>query len=144
MPLSANEQHIILSILLMAGLHGLMLIWMGCTRVPALFLFPVKNPKSQKQVLDSLPRWARWPADNYNNISEAPTSFYAVAIAIILLGRADYWDAVLCLSYVGLRFVHSVFQATINFIPVRFGLFALSWGVLIALTVRHLISLLGL
>jgi len=144
MPLSPPEQQIILAIFLMAALHGLMLVWMGFTRVPALFLFPVKNPKSQKQVLESLPRWARWPADNYNNLSEAPTTFFAVAIAIILIQTADELDAILCLSYVGIRFLHSVFQATVNFIPVRFGLFALSWVVLIGLIGRHLMSMLGL
>ena len=44
-------------------------------------------------------------------------------------------------AYVALRMAHSLFQATVNRILVRFYLFALSSVTLIALTVRAAIAL---
>jgi hypothetical protein len=67
---------------------------------------------------------------------EQPTVFYAVALALALLGQGDGVNATLAWVYVALRVVHSVFQATVNKIEVRFALFALSSLVLIALSVN--------
>jgi hypothetical protein len=65
-----------------------------------------------------------------------PTLFYAVGLALAMLGDASAWSVNLAWTYVGLRVVHSVFQATVNKIEVRFTLFALSSLVLMALSVR--------
>ena len=69
-----------------------------------------------------------------------PTQFYAVAIALALLG-GNAIDVYLAWAYVGLRVVHSIFQATVNKIEVRFTFFALSSFVLIGLTVRAVLLL---
>jgi hypothetical protein len=77
----------------------------------------------------------RWKADNYNHLMEQPTLFYAIAIVLALV-EPDATNRALAWGYVGLRVAHSLVQALVNKIEVRFGLFALSSLVLIVLSVR--------
>ena len=69
---------------------------------------------------------------------EQPTVFYAVALSLALLGQGDGINLTLAWAYVGIRVVHSLLQALINKIELRFVLFALSSLVLIGLTVNAL------
>ena len=48
------------------------------------------------------------------------------------------------ISYVGLRVVHSLVQASVNVIMLRWALFMVSSGVLVALAVRAALVLFGL
>jgi hypothetical protein len=91
----------------------------------------------------SLPAVVRWKADNYNHLMEQPTLFYAVALTLSLLGRGDGLDLTLAWVYVGLRVVHSVWQATTNVIEIRFTLFFVSSLVLAAMTVRAGLAAMG-
>jgi hypothetical protein len=72
------------------------------------------------------PRNVQWKAQNYNHLHEAPTVFYAVALALALLGAGNGLNATLAWAYVGLRVVHSLVQATVNKVMLRFLIFALS------------------
>ena len=83
-----------------------------------------------------LPPKAGWPAHNYNHLLEQPTAFYAVVLVLALLGATDLPTRVAAWSYVTLRIVHSVWQASINQVMGRFVLFALSSLVLVALVIR--------
>jgi hypothetical protein len=80
-------------------------------------------------------------ADNYNHLHEQPTVFYAVALAAHLAAAADAVNIGLAWTYVALRIVHSLVQATRNIIMVRFSVFALATLVLAALLVRTLLAL---
>jgi hypothetical protein len=73
---------------------------------------------------------------------EQPTIFYAIVFALVLMGFDARINVYLAWGYVGLRIVHSIFQATINIVPVRFLLFLLSTLCLIALTIHAAIFLL--
>ncbi|MEI9852534.1 MAG: MAPEG family protein [Sphingomonas sp.] len=85
-------------------------------------------------ILDTmLEERTQWPTHNYNHLMEQPTLFYALALALAVLGAGDGWNAVLAWAYVGLRVLHSLVQATFNKISVRFALFALSSFVLMGL-----------
>ena len=55
---------------------------------------------------------------------------------ITLCGAGDGLNAGLAWTYVALRVVHSVVQATVNVIPLRFGVFTQATLVLVALAVR--------
>jgi hypothetical protein len=108
----------------------IMLLWAVAVRMPAL-----KNAKIQKHRtvggrgsdLDGiLPRETQWKAHNYNHLMEQPTIFYAVTLILAVIGHGTGFNATLAWVYVGLRIVHSIWQATVNTIPVRFGLFTLS------------------
>jgi hypothetical protein len=115
-----------------------MWLWMYVTRIPAIQSMGLKlDPQvPPRELMNRLPANVRWKADNYNHLFEMPTLFYAVALSLAMLGDATSWSVNLAWGYVVLRVVHSVFQATVNKIEVRFTLFALSSLVLMALSVR--------
>ena len=110
--------------------------WMYATRLPALFRTRMKlDPRAPRgEQLNQLPAEVRWKADNYNHLMEQPTIFYALALALALLGEGAGGSLVLAWVYVVLRVVHSLVQALINKIELRFTLFVLSSLVLVALT----------
>lgn len=89
-----------------------------------------------------LPPKALWPGHNHNHLHWQPTLFYAVLLAMAvggLWGQADLW---LAWAYVGLRVVHSLYQATVNVVSVRARLYLAYTLVLVALAVRSLLALL--
>lgn len=89
-----------------------------------------------------LPASVRWKADNYNHLMEQPTVFYAIVITLVLLGPSGDTAWVLAWSYVALRVVHSLTQALVNKIELRFLLFVLSNIPLIGLTYEAVITFL--
>jgi hypothetical protein len=121
-----------------------MWVWMYATRIPAINKLPKAAEPGADQGWTSamleglLPREVQWKAHNYNHLHEAPTVFYAVALALALIGQGDGLNAQIAWVYVALRIVHSVFQATVNKVMPRFALFAASSLALMALVV-HLV-----
>jgi hypothetical protein len=65
-----------------------------------------------------------------------------MVIVLALLPASGTIEVGLAWSYVGSRVVHSLFQATINKIEVRFALFVLSSLILLALVIRAAMLLL--
>lgn len=112
--------------------------WMYVTRIPAIRRARMKlDPNAPRgEQMATLPPEVRWKADNYNHLFEQPTLFYAVGLVLALVTRDEGTDGAIAWAYVGLRVVHSVFQATVNKIEVRFALFFFSSLVLAALTAR--------
>lgn len=115
-----------------------MWLWMYVTRIPAIQASRMKlDPELPNgQQMSTLPARVRWKADNYNHLMEQPTIFYAAALVLAVVGDASQVSLGLAWAYVGLRVAHSVFQATVNKIEVRFAIFALSSLVMAALAVR--------
>ena len=126
----------------LAGWTMVMWLWMYVTRIPAMNKAKIDSKNlvgGTGQSLDQvLPPNIQWIAQNYNHLHEAPTVFYAVALALALIGQGDGLIAQLAWAYVGLRIAHSIVQAVWNRVMIRFLLFALSSLALIALTL-HLI-----
>ncbi len=112
-----------------------MWLWMYITRIPAIQKSKMKlDPNEVNGVqMSQLPARVRWKADNYNHLLEQPTIFYATAMALLLLGAGSGINVTLAWVYVGLRIAHSLLQALVNKIEVRFGLFVLSSLVLVAM-----------
>ncbi len=110
--------------------------WMYALRIPAMSKAKI-NPQDARfpGSLNALPDGARQVADNYNHLMEQPTIFYALVMVTYLAGQQDGLTAGLAWSYVGLRIVHSLVQNTINQVPLRFLVFAISSIVLIVWTV---------
>lgn len=117
-----------------------MWFWLYGTRIPALSAAKVDPDDlvhDPTKGLDSvLPPQVMWKAHNYNHLHEAPTVFYAVAITLAIVGAGDGINAQLGWAYVALRVVHSVIQATVNKVMLRFLIFAISSFVLMALVFR--------
>lgn len=121
----------------------IMLIWLAIVRAPILAkikLPPEKSRGARGSDLDGVvPAPAQWPAHNYAHLMEQPTLFYATVIILALAGAGQI-DVMLAWAYVGLRVVHSIWQAAVNTIPVRLLLFLISSLVLIVLAVRALLA----
>jgi hypothetical protein len=115
-----------------------MWLWMYAVRLPALTASGLKpdDARNTKALDDVLPPEAQWKAHNYNHLHEAPTLFYSVAIVLAVIGQGDGINAMIAWAYAGLRIAHSLVQATINKVALRFALFALSSLALIALIVH--------
>ena len=114
-----------------------MWVWMYVTRIPAMRTANVdlaELTRTGKKL--ELPVEVARVADNYNHLHEQPTIFYALALAAQVSGAADAVSIGLAWGYVLLRVVHSIVQATVNVIPVRFSVFALGTVVLLALLAR--------
>ncbi|MDD3799199.1 MAG: MAPEG family protein [Novosphingobium sp.] len=118
--------------------------WMYGVRVPAMgkvSLSPEEQSRLTGAKLDEmLPPNVQWKAHNYNHLHEAPTVFYAVALLLAVAGGGDGLAAQLGWAYTVLRIVHSLIQATVNKVMLRFAVFALSSFVLMALVVLALIA----
>ena len=138
------QAEILQPLAVLAGWTMVMWIWMYATRIPAINKLPKPTEAGADQgwtgaMLESLiPREIQWKAHNYNHLHEAPTVFYAVALALAMIGQGDGMNATIAWAYVALRIVHSVYQATVNKVMPRFMLFVLSSLCLMALTL-HLI-----
>ncbi len=111
-----------------------MLVWLYVRRLPMLFQFALARPTpADGEATRSLSAQVQWPADNYNNLMEQPTLFYALALGIYLSGQSNFDVEYLAWLYVALRITHSIIQATVNIVIIRFGLFMASSGVLAVL-----------
>ena len=114
-----------------------MWVWLYATRIPAMKAAKIdvaaKVGGASRDLDELLPPQVQWKAHNYNHLHEAPTVFYAVALVLAIVGHGDGVNAALGWAYVGLRVLHSLIQATVNRVTVRFAVFALSSLVLMAL-----------
>ncbi|PKP96166.1 MAG: hypothetical protein CVT74_17855 [Alphaproteobacteria bacterium HGW-Alphaproteobacteria-13] len=121
-----------------------MWLWMYATRIPAMNAAGIDSKNliggDGGSLRAKLPDTVSWKADNYNHLHEAPTLFYAVAIVLAIIGQGDGFNTMLAWAYVALRVAHSIVQATVNRVIVRFALFALSSLVLIALILHAAIA----
>lgn len=122
-----------------------MWVWMYATRIPAIVATKMQlDPNAPRgEQMATLPPNVRWKADNYNHLMEQPTIFYALAISLAVLGEGDGINLYFAWAYVGLRVVHSLVQAVVNKIQVRFLLFVLSNVPLFALTFKAAVAALG-
>lgn len=112
-----------------------MWLWMYATRLPAMTKAGIKPDDAQNTgaLAGMLPQEVQWKANNFNHLHESPTLFYAVAIMLALIGQGDGVNALIAWAYVALRVAHSIVQATINKVALRFALYALSSIALMAL-----------
>ena len=124
-----------------------MWLWMYATRIPAIRNGKVMDGSTVgttgASLRTQLPDRVSWKADNYNHLHEAPTVFYAVALVLAIIGQGDGINAAIAWIYVGLRVAHSIWQATVNRVMVRFALFALSSLALVALILHAAMAVFG-
>jgi hypothetical protein len=112
--------------------------WLYATRIPAIaknrLVYDPSRPNAE--FLQQLPPRVRWKADNYNNLMEQPTLFYAVCLTLAFLGAGDGLNDILAWLYVIIRIGHSLIQALINAIALRFPIFMVGSLVLLVLSLR--------
>jgi hypothetical protein len=120
-----------------------MLFWMAGVRLPALKKAGIDlgaRPGGRGQDLEGqVDPQVNWPAHNYSHLMEQPTVFYPTVLILAVVG-AGAADVALAWAYVALRIIHSIWQATVNKVPVRFLLFILSTFALLALAIRAVMA----
>lgn len=126
----------------------IMMMWMLITRGPELSKVRERvgslAPGGRYQDIEKLiPDRVNWKSHNYTHLMEQPTVFYPAVIILHLAGAATTVNLALAWAYVGLRIVHSIWQATVNRIPVRIALFATSSFALVALAINAVRATLG-
>lgn len=122
----------------------IMLLWTAGTRFPAMAKsgMDLKNaaPGGRGQDLEGvLPDKVNWKSHNYAHLMEQPTIFYPTVIILAIMA-AGATDVLLAWIYVGLRIIHSLWQALVNIVGIRFLLFVLSTIALLILAVRAVMA----
>lgn len=122
----------------------IMLAWVAATRFSAMAKAGVDirtaPPGGRGVNLDGvLPDSVQWKSHNYTHLVEQPTLFYATVVILTIMG-AGALDVLLAWVYVAIRIVHSLWQATVNRIPVRFSLFLLATACLLVLAIRAVMA----
>ncbi len=118
----------------------IMLVWMAVTRMPAMKKAGIdisKRVGGRGQNLEGvIPDEVQWKSHNYTHLHEQPTLFYAIVLVLVLMEQNASINVWLAWGYVGLRIVHSIVQATVNIVMIRFAFFALSTLCLVGLTIH--------
>lgn len=106
----------------------IMFFWMVATRLSTMpkLKISLEDAERTSELAKKLPAKIQWKADNYNHLLEQPTIFYATAFLLALVGGGDGINLSLAWFYVGGRIIHSIVQATINKVMLRFTLFLLT------------------
>lgn len=132
--------NILQPVVTLLGWSMVMWIWMYATRLPAMQKANIDAPNLVGSTGGDLDRIldpkVQWKAHNYNHLMEQPTLFYAVAIILYISGYGDGINNMIAWGYVITRILHSLFQALVNRVIVRFGIFIVSSLCLIALIVH--------
>lgn len=124
-----------------------MLAWVGATRLPAMrragLSFRGLVGTRGQSLEGKLPDSVQWKSHNYSHLMEQPTLFYAVALCLAVMGEGSGANAGLAWVYVALRVVHSLIQATVNVVWLRFLVFVASTLTLAGLALNAAFSLLS-
>ncbi len=126
----------------------IMLFWLAVTRLPAMSKagIDLKTAPPGGRGIDLepvLPAKLNWISHNYTHLMEQPTLFYAVVGILALAGTGSGLNLTLAWGYVGLRIVHSLWQALINVTSIRFLIFLLSTACLLILAINAVRATLG-
>jgi hypothetical protein len=121
----------------------IMLFWLAGVRLPALKKAGIDlgaRPGGRGQDLEGQiePR-INWPSHNYSHLMEQPTVFYPTVVILAIMGPGAL-DVTLAWAYVALRIIHSIWQATVNKVPVRFLLFISATMALVVLAIRAVMA----
>jgi hypothetical protein len=122
-----------------------MLFWMAGTRLPAMSKIGMDlskaAPGGRGQDIDPhVSPSVAWKSHNYTHLMEQPTIFYATIMILAISGGATSLSVSLAWGYTVLRVIHSIWQATINTVAIRFVFFLLSSLCLTILAVQALLA----
>jgi hypothetical protein len=122
-----------------------MLFWMAGTRLPAMSKIGMDlskaAPGGRGQDIDPhVSPSVAWKSHNYTHLMEQPTIFYATIMILAISGGATSLSVSLAWGYTVLRVIHSIWQATVNTVAIRFVFFLLSSLCLTILAVQALLG----
>lgn len=140
---------ILTPVVALAGWTLVMVGWMLAARLPAMKragidaarMVGTSGAQLRVRLAEQGEDRSSWPADNYNHLHEQPTVFYAIAIVLALIGQGDGVNLTLAWAYVAFRVAHSIVQAALGVVMLRFVCFLGATVALAALVVRAALAL---
>jgi hypothetical protein len=122
----------------------IMMVWMAATRLPAMKKIGVDLGTAVGgrgvDIDPNVPPSVAWKSHNYAHLMEQPTIFYATILILAVAGAVTPLMVSFAWGYTILRILHSLWQATVNKVSIRFMLFLLSSICLIVLSVHAVIA----
>jgi hypothetical protein len=122
----------------------IMMVWMAATRLPAMKKVGIDLGTAVGgrgvDIDPNVPQSVAWKSHNYAHLMEQPTIFYATVLILAVAGAVTPFMVSLAWSYTILRVLHSLWQATINKVSIRFVLFLLSSICLVVMAVHAVIA----
>jgi hypothetical protein len=118
-----------------------MFVWLAIARAPYV-RGRIPDGSRGADIERDHPGKPNWPAHNYQHLMEQPTIFYAIVLTLVLMRFDAPVNVWLAWGYVGFRIVHSIIQATVNIVRVRFLLFLGATICLACLTVHAILFML--
>lgn len=122
----------------------LMLLWMAGTRLPAMKKVGIELGSAVGgrgvDIDPNVPPSVAWKSHNYAHLMEQPTIFYATIMILAIANAATPTLVALAWGYTVIRILHSIWQATINKVNIRFMLFLFSTVCLMILAVSALLA----
>ena len=122
----------------------IMLFWMAGTRLPAMKKVGIDLGTAVGgrgvDIDPNVPPSVAWKSHNYAHLMEQPTIFYATIMILAITGAVTPLLVSFAWGYTILRVLHSVWQATVNKVSIRFVLFLLSSICLTVLAVHALLA----
>jgi hypothetical protein len=120
-----------------------MLLWLAVSRFSAAAKLGNSEPPApglRGQDIDPMLGKAAWKSHNYAHLMEQPTIFYATVFILHLTTAATPMLVSVAWGYTILRIVHSLYQALVNQVMVRFSIFVLSTLCLLFLAVHAVMA----
>jgi uncharacterized MAPEG superfamily protein len=121
-----------------------MLIWLAGARLPAMSKIGIDLSKAVGDrgvdIDPNVPPSVAWKSHNYAHLMEQPTIFYATIMILAISNSATPLMVSFAWGYTILRVIHSIWQATINKVGIRFVFFLLSSICLGVLAVQALLA----
>jgi uncharacterized MAPEG superfamily protein len=122
----------------------IMLLWMAGTRLPAMKKVGIDLGTAVGgrgvDIDPNVPQAVAWKSHNYAHLMEQPTIFYATVMILAIAGAVTPMLVSFAWGYTIIRIMHSLWQATINKVSIRFVLFLLSTICLTVLAVHALLA----
>jgi len=121
----------------------IMLFWLAGSRLPAASKAGIDTAAlgSRGQDVDpQMPPHVAWKSHNYTHLMEQPTLFYATVAILAIADAGSGLNLILAWAYVLLRIVHSIWQATVNVVRIRFLLFLASTLCLMVMAINALLA----
>lgn len=122
----------------------LMLFWLAGTRLPAMSKMGVDMSKAVggrgADIDPNVPPAVAWKSHNYAHLMEQPTIFYATVMILAITGAATPLLVSFAWGYTIIRILHSLWQATVNKVNIRFVLFFLATFCLMVLAINALLA----
>lgn len=128
---------------ILVGWSLVMLVWLAIARFGTLAKLGNKTPPApglRGQDIDPMLGTAAWKSHNYTHLMEQPTIFYAAIFILHITQAATPLMVKFAWAYAALRIIHSVYQAVINKVMVRFAIFLLSTICLVVLAVHAVMA----